>query len=118
MAEVFFKWREKERQILNDLMVIVINLILSICVSIMLYIQFWEMHPLIKGVSAIVIMLFGGAISVLKRKFARFWIFILLILIGYIVALNTILEIFWLFVILALIGLYYLIHKTNFFSIS
>lgn len=116
MGEVFFRWREKERQILNDLMVVVSSLILSICASIMTYIQFWSMHPLYKGLLSIAIILFSGAVAVVQKKFARFWLFVLLLWIGYIVALNTIFELFWVFILLALITLYYLLSRTKFFS--
>ncbi len=115
--EVFFNWRKKERELLNHLQVIMINLILSICVSIMAYIQFWHTNPLYKGLMAIVIILFSGVVSVYKRKFARMWIFFLLIWISYLIAVNTFFDVFWLLVVLILLLVYYLLNRTNFFRI-
>ncbi len=115
--EVFFNWRKKERELLNHLQVIVINIILSTCASIMTYIQYWHTDPLVKGILSIIIILFSASIAVFKRKFGRFWIFVLLIWISYIIALNTFFEIFWFLVIILLLLLFYLINRTNFFKI-
>ncbi|MCC7552123.1 hypothetical protein KO317_00470 [Candidatus Micrarchaeota archaeon] len=115
--EVFFNWRKKERELLNHLQVIVINIVLSTCASIMTYIQYWDIEPLYKGLMAIVIILFSASIAVFKRKFARFWIFVLLIWISYIIALNTFFELFWGLVLIILLCLYILISKTKFFEI-
>ncbi|MFA5381635.1 MAG: hypothetical protein WC356_00590 [Candidatus Micrarchaeia archaeon] len=114
---VFFNWRQKERELLNHLQVIIINLVLSICASLMSYIQYWDMNPLYKGLMAVTIILFSGTIAVLKRKLARFWIFFLLIWISYIVALNTFFDLFWAFLIIILLLIFYLLNRTKFFSI-
>lgn len=115
--EVFFNWRKKERELLNHLQVIVINIVLSTCASIMTYIQYWHVNPLYKGVLSIIIILFSASIAVFRRKFARLWIFVLLIWISYLIALNTFFELFFALVIILLLLLLYLIKKTNFFKI-